>query len=58
MTNIEVAKISFKNDEYEVHTVKLTKKDIRNLKNGSALMYFNKEARQVISLSMEVEVEK
>ena len=54
MTNREVAKIRFKDDEYEIHTVQLTKKDIRNLKNGTTLMYFNKEAEQVIALSMEV----
>ena len=54
MTNREVAKIRFKDDEYEIHTVQLTKKDIRNLKNGTTLMYFNKEAGQVIALSMEV----
>ena len=54
MTNREVAKIRFKDNEYEIHTVQLTKKDIRNLKNGTTLMYFNKEAGQVIALSMEV----
>lgn len=54
MTNREVAKIRFKDDEYKIHTVQLTKKDIRNLKNGTTLMYFNKEAGQVIALSMEV----
>ena len=54
MTNREVSKIRFKDHEYEIHTVQLTKKDIRNLKNGITLMYFNKEAGQVIALSMEV----
>lgn len=54
MTNREVAKIRFKDNEYDVHTVKLTKNDIKNLKNGTMLMYFNKEAGQVIALAMEV----
>ncbi|MRY60381.1 MULTISPECIES: hypothetical protein [Bacteria] len=53
MTNREAAKIRFKDNEYDVHTVKLTKNDIKNLKNGTTLMYFNKEADQVIALSME-----
>lgn len=53
LTNREVSKIRFKGDEYEVHTVQLTKKDIKNLKNGKALMFFNKGAGQVIALSME-----
>lgn len=55
MANSEVARIRFKGDEYEVHTVKLSRKDIRNLKNGTTVMYFNKEAEQAISLSMEAE---
>ena len=54
MTNREVAKIRFKDNEYDAHTVKLTKNDIKNLKNGTTLMYFNKEAEQVIALAMEV----
>lgn len=54
MTNREVAKIHFLDNEYDVHTVKLTKNDIKNLKNGTTLMYFNKEAGQVIALAMEV----
>lgn len=53
MTNREVAKIRFKDNEYDVHTVKLTKNDIKKLKNGTTLMYFNGEAGQVIALSME-----
>ena len=55
MKNREVSKIHFEDDEYEVHTVNLTKNDIKNLKDGVTLMYFNEEARQVIALSMEVE---
>ncbi|CYX34598.1 hypothetical protein [Streptococcus suis] len=55
MTNREVAKIHFKDNEYDVHTVKLTKNDIKNLKNGTTLMYFNEEAGQVIAISMEAE---
>jgi hypothetical protein len=55
MTNSEVAKIHFEDDEYDMHTVILTKNDIKNLKKGVALMYFNEEARQVIALSMEAE---
>ena len=55
MTNREVAKIHFLDNEYDVHTVKLTKNDIKNLKNGTTLMYFNKEAGQVIALAMEEE---
>jgi hypothetical protein len=54
MTNREVAKICFKGNEYDVHTVKLTKNDIKNLKNGTTLMYFNEETWQVIALAMEV----
>ncbi|HEM4250701.1 hypothetical protein [Streptococcus suis] len=53
MTNRAVAKIHFEDDEYEVHTVILTKNDIKNLKNGTTLMYFNEEAGQVIAISME-----
>ena len=53
MTNREVAKIRFEDNEYDVHTVKLTKNDIKNLKNGTTLMYFNDEAGQVIAISME-----
>ncbi|HEM2769936.1 TPA: hypothetical protein ACGPAW_000199 [Streptococcus suis] len=53
MTNRAVAKIHFEDDEYEVHTVILTKNDIKNLKNDTTLMYFNKEAGQVIAISME-----
>ncbi|WP_367006435.1 hypothetical protein ABZ559_11120 [Streptococcus sp. ZY19097] len=55
MTNREVAKIRFKDNEYDVHTVKLTKNDIKKLKNGTTLMVFNGEARQVIALSMEAD---
>lgn len=54
MTNREVAKIRFEDNEYELHTVKLTKNDIKNLKNGTTLMYFNDETGQVITLAMEV----
>ncbi|NQI70690.1 hypothetical protein HO594_05850 [Streptococcus suis] len=54
MTNREVAKIRFEHNEYDVHTVKLTKNDIKNLKNGTTLMYFNEEIGQVIAISMEV----
>ena len=53
MTNREVAKICFEDNEYDVHTVKLTKNDIKNLKNGTTLMYFNEETGQVIALAME-----
>ena len=53
MKNREVAKIRFEDNEYDVHTVKLTKNDIKNLKNGTTLMYFNEEAGQVIAISME-----
>ena len=54
MTNREVAKIRFKDVEYDVHTVKLTKNDIKKLKNGTMLMYFNEEVGQAIALAMEV----
>ncbi|WP_153309585.1 hypothetical protein [Streptococcus suis] len=54
MTNREVTKIHFEGDEYEVHTVNMTKNDIKNLKKGVTLMYISEEARQVIALSMEV----
>ncbi|HFI0645660.1 TPA: hypothetical protein ACGO4K_001475 [Streptococcus suis] len=55
MTNREVAKIRFEDNEYDVHTVELTKNDIKNLKNGTTLMYFNKETGQVIAISMEAQ---
>ena len=55
MKNREVAKIRFEDNEYDVHTVKLTKNDIKNLKNGTTLMYFNEEAGQVIAISMKAE---
>ena len=55
MTNREVAKIRFKDNKYDVHTVKLTKNDIKNLKNGTTLMYFNEETRRVIALAMKVD---
>ena len=54
MTNRKVAKIRFKDNKYDVHTVKLTKNDIKSLKNGTTLMYFNEETGQVIALAMEV----
>ena len=54
MTNREVAKIHFLDNEYDVHTAKLTKNDIKNLKNGTTLMYFNEETWQVIAIAMEV----
>ncbi|HEM3698776.1 TPA: hypothetical protein U1C85_001856 [Streptococcus suis] len=54
MTNSEAAKIRFKDNEYDVHTVNLTKNDIKNLKNGTTLMYFNEETGQIIALAMEV----
>lgn len=53
MTNREVAKIRFEDNEYDVHTVELTKNDIKKIKNGTTLMYFNKEIEQVIVISME-----
>ena len=49
-----MCKIRFKDNEYDVHTVKLTKNDINNLKNGTTLMYFNEETWQVIAIAMEV----
>ena len=49
-----MCKIRFEDNEYDVHTVELTKNDIKNLKNGTTLMYFNEETRQVIALAMEV----
>lgn len=53
MTNREVAKIRFEHNEYDLHTVELTKNDIKNLKNGTTLMYFNEEIGQVIAILME-----
>ena len=47
------AKEHMEDNEHDVHTVKLTKNDIKNLKNGTTLMYFNDETWQVIALSME-----
>lgn len=44
-------KICLDGDVYELHTVKLTKKDIRNLNKGDALMFFNKDCGQVIVIS-------
>ena len=50
-----MCKIRFEDNEYDVHTVELTKNDIKNLKNGTTLMYFSEETRQVIAISMEAE---
>ncbi|NQI43976.1 hypothetical protein HO607_02985 [Streptococcus suis] len=47
----KVDKICLDGDVYELHTVKLTKKDIRNLNKGDALMFFNKDCGQVIVIS-------
>ena len=49
-----MCKIRFEDNEYDLHTVKLTKNDIKNLKNGTTLMYFNEETGQVIAISLEV----
>ena len=49
-----MSKIRFEDNEYDVHTVNLTKNDINNLKNGTTLMYFNEETLQVIAIAMEI----
>lgn len=38
---------------YEVHKVKLTKKDLKNLKKGEALIFISEEAKQAITVSLE-----
>ena len=38
---------------YEVHKVKLTKKDLKNLKKGEALIFICKEDNKAIIICME-----
>ena len=38
---------------YEVHKVKLTKKDLKNLKKGETLIFIYKEDKKAITVSME-----
>ena len=38
---------------YEVHKVKLTKNDLKNLKKGDALIFICKEDNKAIIISME-----
>lgn len=38
---------------YEVHKVKLTKKDLKTLKKGEALIFISEEAKQAITVSLE-----
>ncbi len=38
---------------YEVHKVKLTKKDLKNLKKGETLIFICKEDKKAITVSLE-----
>jgi hypothetical protein len=40
---------------YEVHKVKLTKKDLKNLKKGETLIFICKEDKKAITVSLEVQ---
>lgn len=48
-----MAKILYNGDEYELHLVKLKDKEINRLKKGDALLFFNKDSRQVISIEKD-----
>lgn len=38
---------------YEVHKVKLTKKDLKNLRKNETLIFISQEAKTAITVSME-----
>ena len=45
--------IEINGKNYEVHKVKLAKKDLKNLKKGEALIFISEEAKQAITVSLE-----
>nr|DAF13965.1 MAG TPA: Intracellular delivery domain [Caudoviricetes sp.] len=45
--------IEINDKNYEVHKVKFTKNDLKNLKKGETLIYISEEAKQVITFSLE-----
>lgn len=45
--------IEINGKNYEVHKVKLTKKDLNNLKKGEALIFISEKAKQAITVSLE-----
>lgn len=45
--------IEINGKSYESHKVKLTKKDLKNLKKGKALIFVCKEDKKAIIISME-----
>ena len=47
--------IEINGKNYEVHKVKFTKKDLKNLKKGETLIFISEEAKQAITVSLEVE---
>jgi hypothetical protein len=46
--------IEINGKNHEAHKVKLTKKDLKNLKKGEALIFICKEDKKAIIISMEV----
>ena len=38
---------------HEAHIIKLTKKDLKNLKKGETLIFISEEAKQAIIVSLE-----
>ena len=45
--------IEINGKSHETHKVKLTKKDLKNLKKGEALIFICKEDKKAIIISME-----
>lgn len=45
--------IEINGKSYEVHKVKLTKKDLKNLKKGEALIFICEEDKKAITVSTE-----
>ena len=45
--------IEINGKNYEVHKVKLTKKDLNNLKKGEALIFISEKVKQAITVSLE-----
>ena len=45
--------IEINGKSYEAHIIKLTKKDLKTLKKGEALIFISEEAKQAITVSLE-----
>ena len=45
--------IEINGKNYEVHKVKFTKKDLKNLKKGETLIFICKKDKKAITVSME-----